>query len=244
MNIQDTNWQAVFFDFLVAGLVIFAVFRLLQYLLPVVLFRKRKNRSILRSLPVMETVIWLLFFSWYMFRFAEIMSIYAFIVAGILLTLIYWISRFFIKDLIAGMFFRVSAEFREGEVIIHNNITGTIKKFRLQSLEIETQEGQIIYIPYSKLTEVLNIKQESSEQSAAYTFSFKASRLHSPEETIQIINGYLVSLPWSSVHKKPVAAIRELAENHYTVEVITYPIEKTFARKIEQRTLDKFGFKE
>lgn len=240
MNNQYSNWQPVFFDFLVAGLVILLFFRLLQFVLPVLLFRKRKNRSIMRSLPVVETGTWLLFFSWYLFRFAAIMSIYAFVVTGILLTLIFWISRFFIKDLMAGIFFRVSARFREGEVIIYKGHKGTIKHFGTQSLEIESPGGQILYIPYSRLMETLNIKHESTDQSAAYNFSLKISPLPHPEESIKKIRTFLISLPWSSTHKKPAVLIQEKAEGYYKADVTAYPVEKAFARRIEQLTREEF----
>jgi len=240
MNLQYTNWQAIFFDFLVGGLIILILFRLLQFILPVFLARDKKNRAVFRILPVVETIFWLLFFSWYTFRFAEIMSLYAFVVIGILLILIFWISRYLLKDLMAGMFFRVSGRFKEGEVIVHKKHKGAIKKFGIQSLVIESQEGQIIYIPYSKLMESLTIKSESTEQSAAYTFLFNILCTLSQEDSIREIRSFLISLPWSSIQKIPMVIIREQSEDHYTVEVTIYPIEKAYAKKIEQVTLEKF----
>ena len=240
MNLQYTNWQAIFFDFLVGGLVILVLFRLFQFILPVFLARNKKNRSVFRVLPVVETVSWLFFLSWYTFRFTEIKSLYAFVVIGILLILIFWISRYFLKDLMAGMFFRTSGRFKEGEVIVHKKSKGVIKKFGIQSLEIESQEGQIIYIPYSKLMDSLTIKSESTEQSAAYTFVFNILCTLSQEDSIGEIRSFLISLPWSSVQKIPVVIIREHTESHYTVEVTVYPIEKTYGKKIEQLTLENF----
>ena len=146
MNIPYSNWQAVFFDFLVGALIIFSLFRLIQYILQVFSSRSGRYKALKKALPVVETVFWVLYLSWYTFRFAEIRSVYAFVVIAILFVLFFWISRYYFKDLIAGIVFRASGKFREGEVIIHDNLKGTIKRFRLQAIEIESQDGQIIYI--------------------------------------------------------------------------------------------------
>ena len=240
MNVEYTNWQAVFFDFLVGGLIIFVVFRLLQFVLPVFLTNSKKRKNVFRISPVVETIFWLLFFSWYTFRFAEIMSLYAFVVIGILLILIFWVSRFFLRDLMAGMFFRASGRFKEGEVLIYKKNKGAIKKFGTQSLEIESFEGQVIYIPYSKLQDSIMIKSESTEQSAAYTFAFNILNTTTPEDSINSIRKFVVSLPWSSIQKSPLVMISEQASGHSTVEVTVYPIEKIYGKKIEHLTLEKF----
>lgn len=241
MTTQAINWQAVFFDFLVGAFLIFIFFRLVQYLVPVLLAKRKKYQNILRMLPVVETIFWLLFFSWYIFKFAEIMSIYTLIISGILLVLIYWISRFFLKDLIAGMFFRTNGRFKEGEVISQGNYKGFIRKFGLQSLEIESHEGQIIFIPYSKLLDSHYIKSESEEQSAAYTFSITLNRTLSREETIDQIKSFIISLPWSSIQKTPVILLKEQSEESFFAEITAFPIEKDFGRKIEQITIQEFS---
>jgi small-conductance mechanosensitive channel len=147
------------------------------------------------------------------------------------------------KDLVAGIIFRVSGKFREGEVIIHDSMKGTIKNFRIQSIEIETFDGKVIYIPYGKLIDSTTVKHESTDKSAAYSFTFLAPDELSAEEITDTIRQFLVSLPWSSSRKRPVATIREHASGKFTVEVTVYPIEKAFGKKIEQVTRDKFGIK-
>lgn len=237
---QYSNWQAVFFDFLVGAGLILVIFRLIQYALPVLLANRKKYQRILHAVPVIETAVWVFFLSWFTFRFSEIRAVYTLVVVGILIILIFWISRFFLKDLIAGMFFRTSGRFKEGEVISHENQKGFIKKFGIQALEIESQEGQIIFLPYSKLFESYTIKSESKEQSAAFSFVLVIPRSHSHDEIIHLIRAFLISLPWSSVQKAPTVYIREQTENQYTVEVTAFPVEKIYGKKIESMTRAKF----
>ncbi len=240
MNIQYSNWQAVFFDFLVGALIIFSLFRLIQYVLQVFISRSGHYKVLKQALPVVETILWILYLSWYTFRFAEIRSVYAFVVIAVLFVLFFWISRYYFKDLVAGIVFRASGKFREGEVIIHENLKGTIKRFRLQAIEIESQDGQIIYIAYSALVDSTAIKHESTEKSAAYTFTLLTPADVSGENKTKTIEKYLLSLPWSSAHKDPVVTVREKQEDQFVIEVTAYPLEKSYGKKIEQMAIQHF----
>ena len=238
---QNPNWQPVFFDFLVAGAIILVIFRLLGYLLPLLVSRKKGKPVISRIMPVAEAAIWVIYLSWYSFRFAEIRSVYAFVVIGILLVIFFWASRYLLRELIAGIIFRVSGRFRPGEVIVHRKNRGTIKEFRTLSLEVETPDGQSVFIPYSKLAASISIKQESADQAAAYNFSFTMDTGMSREETAERLQQYLVALPWSSVERTPVVTLREEGKNTFRAEITAYPMEKAFGKKIERHTTDTFA---
>ncbi len=240
MDIQITTWQNIFFSFLLVGILLLVLFRLLRYILPVFFKDHKQLRQIIKVMPLIETAGWLLFFSWYTFRFAEIKSLYALVIIGILLVLVFWITRYLTRDLIAGMIFRVSGRFNEGDIIIHDNRKGIIKKFRFDTLEVESTDGQIIYIPFGELQSGITIKGESTDQTAAYSFLLECRKKNTPEETITNIRNYLISLPWSSVQKMPLVVIREQSEALYLIDVTVYPVEKPFAKKIETLTIEKF----
>ena len=222
------------------AILLFVVFRLIQYLVPVLFANNKKYKQFLRILPVGETAVWLLFFSWYVFRFAEITSMYALIVGIVLLVLVFWISRFFLRDLIAGMFVRSSGHFKEGEIIIHESYQGAIRKFGLMSLEVETQDGRILFLPYHKLLDTYSGKNESEDTTAAFSFRFEIQSDESGEELVSTIKSFILSLPWSSVHKQPMVYIEGKGNNLLSVEVTSFPIEKEFGKKIERRTLAHF----
>jgi small-conductance mechanosensitive channel len=233
MDQVNNVWQGIFFDFLLSGVIILLLFRLLQYLLPPLLAGKRRYRRVLPVLPLAETIVWLLYFSWFTFRFAAAGAVYALVVMGILLVLIFWISRFFLKDLLAGIFFRLNKQYSEGEIIAYEGWSGIIQRFGSQSLEVRTQEGQIVYIPYGKLQESLITKSEKEAQSAAYAFSIILDKKELVPDIKTRILQHLVSLPWSSVHKVPNVALKETQENRLEIEVTVYPIEKSHGKPIE-----------
>lgn len=240
MEIQYTSWQAIFFNFILVGLILFAFFRLIRFLLPILVKNFKKTQSILSYLPIIETSGWLFFFSWFTFRFAEIESIFALVTAGILGLIIFWISKFFLKDLIAGLVFRTSGRFNEGDRIKLDGLKGSVRKFGLVELEVESTEGSTLFIPYSTLTEAINMKSEDADQTSAYSFSLELKRTLSQEETVSVIQNFVLSLPWSSIQKNPVVLIREQSEKLFAVDVTAFPVDKGFTRKIEMETKKRF----
>lgn len=237
---QNTNWQAVFFDFLVAGVIILVIFRLLRYLLPLLFARRQGKAMLLRALPLIEMPAWAIYLSWYTLRFAEIRSVYAFVVTGILLVILFWFSRFLLRDLIAGVVFRATGRFRQGEVILHGQVKGNIREFRLLSMEVETADGQSVFIPYSALAGSVTVKQESADQAAAYNFSFPVAVSMNAEEAAVSIREYVAALPWSTIHKVPSVSLRKEAKDT-VAEVTAYPLEKSFGKTIERHTANHFG---
>ncbi|MEZ5082549.1 MAG: mechanosensitive ion channel [Bacteroidales bacterium] len=240
MELHYTNWQAIFFNFILVGLILFGFFRFIRFLLPILVKNFKKAPYLLSYLPLVETSGWLFFFSWFTFRFAEIKSIFAWVLAAVLGILIFWLSKFFIKDLLAGLVFRTSGRFKVGDRIMCDNVKGLVKKFSLNELEVESTDGSTMFIPYSKLTEAINIKSESTDQASSFSFSFEVKRIHSPEITVYEISNFVLSLPWSSIQKNPVVVVKEKTDKFFIVDVIAFPVDKGFAKKIENETTKKF----
>ena len=241
MELQGTNWQYVFFGFIIAGFVLFVFLRAFKYLLPIVLKNTAQLSMAYRIFPVAETMVWVFYFSWYIFRFSEINPYYTIAIIFILLIIIFWISRYFLKDLIAGIIFRASGKFKTGDIIMFKEIKGKVRKFRVDCLEIESPENRVVYIPYGKLIDRTAIKSESTDQTMSYSFLLETKKNKPQEEIIKNIRRYLLSMPWSSVKKDPEVVLREQSEHHYLIEITVFPLDKQYAKKIENLTLKKFG---
>ncbi|MCF8368739.1 MAG: mechanosensitive ion channel family protein [Bacteroidales bacterium] len=241
MELQAANWNTIFTGFLILGMVLFALMRGLRYFLPVIFKDPERHTLAGRIFPVVELVLWILFFSWYVFRFAEIRSYYTIAVFAAIFIILVWVSRFFFKDLIAGIVFRASGKFSVGDMIKIGKTNGKIKKFRWDALEIESQDNKVIYLPYNKLIEQTAIKSESTDQSSAYSFLLEMKKEDNEADTIQRIKSYLLSMPWGSVKKGPEVIVREQSANHYLIEITVFPLDKQYSGKIESLVFKKFG---
>lgn len=240
MQALTQNWQDILIGFILLGILLFLLFRFFQYIFPLLLKNKKALRLVNRFLPFIETGSWLAFFSWYTLKFYGQYNIYTLVVLGIIIIIIFWISRFLMKELIAGVVFRVADRFREGDNLQTEQYTGTIKKLHFDCIEMEASDGQIIFIPYSKITGEISIKNESTGQTTAYTFKVETSDISDPDTFSNKIISLILSLPWSSVNNQPKITLIEQESDRYTFEVTCYPIDKSYAKKIEQKVQEKF----
>ncbi len=235
------NWRDVFIGFLILGILLFLLFRLVHYFVPILLKNKKGHDKLRRFLPGIEMVSWLIFFSWYSLKFYAQYNIYTLIVLGIIVIIAFWISRFLIKELIAGVVFKIAARYDEGDRIQSGQHSGTIKKLHFNSVEIEASDGQIVFIPYSKLSGEITIKNDSVGQTSAHTFQLETLRKDEPGIISGNINNFILSLPWSSVTTNPQVTLLDQEGEKYKFDITCYPVDKSYAKKMEQKVLDKFG---
>ncbi len=69
----------------------------------------------------------------------------------------------FIPNMIAGIFIYRKALFHEGQTLLVKNIEGRVKKISIVETELETESGDIIYIPNSLLVKsTLIVKKKAA----------------------------------------------------------------------------------
>ncbi len=241
MEITGPDPAYLFLRLIGWGMAIFLVIRLLRFLFPLVFYKERPRKYIIRFFPVVELIIWLIFLSWFIFLFSEADEIYVYVVLAILLMLLFWISRYWVKDLIAGVVFRSSTRLKIGDLLHVEGLKGAIRKFGNYSVELETQDSQIIYIPYSKLVDAVNIKSEPTGQSQGYTFILVCDRKKDQPETMQQIKTTILATPWVSVNRMPVISLVKQSDTTWEFEITVFPINKSFVGKIENLVTEKYS---
>ncbi|MBE0648807.1 MAG: mechanosensitive ion channel [Bacteroidales bacterium] len=233
MEITGPDPAHIFLHFVGWGMVSFIVIRLLRHLLAVLLFKEKPRNYFMKIFPLAELIFWMIYLSWYVFLFYEADEIFVFVVLAVLLMLLFWISRFWVKDIIAGVIFRSSTRLKTGDYLHFNEIKGTIKNFGNMSLELETQDNQTVFIPYAKVVDAVNIKSERTGQSKGHTFTLDCPIIDELNAVVQQIKSIILSTPWVSVNRMPVINLLAQTEEIYSFEITVFPIDKSFAGKIE-----------
>lgn len=241
MNSADSNWQWLFFGFIIWGLLIYFVFRLLDFGLNNYLQKSKYFQTLRKGLPIAEVLFWLLYLGWSLQKFYEAKSIFVLIVIGILAILMFWLSKYWMKDLIAGTIFRATKRLKEGDTLQVEEQKGVIKKFRKTSILIETHDGQTIILPYSSIVGKTNIKSEGTEKSYGVSFELQTPRQEDIEKDAVQIKSFIISLPWSSVQKQPIINPIKETPDYCFYEIIVFPIDKSYFSRIERTVKDKFA---
>lgn len=240
MDSLDSKWQILFFSFIFWGLLIFLVYRLLNYILTHYLYRRKYFQEIHHYMPIAEIISWLLFFGLSLNKFFEARSMFALVIIGILAFLFYWFSKFWLKDLIAGIIFKSTKRMKKGDLFQVGEWKGIIKKFQKTNIILETKEGNTLILTYSSIIEKASFKSEESEKSSGFNFELQINQKSNINEHAQQIKKFIVALPWVSNHKPPIISpIKETSE-HCFFEITIFPIDKSYNTKIQRHVKDEF----
>jgi hypothetical protein len=240
MELTGPDPAHLFLRFVGWGMALFLVIRLIRFLLPIPLYKEKLRHKSIKVFPVVELIFWLIFLSWFVIIFSKTNELYAFVVLAILLMVLFWISRFWVKDVIAGVIFRSTTRLKVGDQLHVGEIKGIIKTFNNYSLEMETLDNQTIFIPYAKLADAVNIKSDRTGQSKGYTFTLDCLGPVELNEITDQIKSTILATPWVSVNRMPVITLTSHSEESYLFEITVFPIDNTFAGKIESLVKERF----
>jgi len=241
MEIVQTEWSRLFARFILWGIILFVLFSFTRLVLPYILRKNKKTDQIKRNLHLAELIIWIFFFSWFLFVFAEIKSLFSIVLFGIILGLAYLLFRFWVTDIVAGLIFRNSNKINRGDGLRVGDIEGKIVNLGFRNIEIEKKDGTTVYVPYRKVTSAIFSKTESATQSSGYTFELKTSLDSDIDHVTEKIKTYIVALPWSSIQKSPVISLKGQSDNSIVFSITVYSIDRSFFSKIENQVRNKFS---
>ncbi len=182
---------------------------------------KRNNRwrNLLRIVPLIEFITWIIAIFWIINYLFEEKSYYQVIILSLVIILGISLGWFFLKDFVAGVIFRVQNNYTQGETIQVGNITGKIDALHVTHICIYTEEGKTIKVPYSKLNNEIISEQMEISSTEENKFLLKTNKKNSAKETGDTIHNILLNTPWRIKDKLPL--IKYISEDNdtYTFEI-------------------------
>ncbi|MCD4737003.1 MAG: mechanosensitive ion channel [Bacteroidales bacterium] len=229
--------------FIFLAIIIFGFFRLMKRIIPLIPVKLSSRKLLVRLMPLVEMFIWLIFFIWSIQFFWNNNQLYAIELSIILAVFIVWISWFSLRDFIAGAMFKANREFSENEHIVIEDNEGKIIGMKSRYLILETEEGENIYIPYSRIIGKKIVKSYPAESLMGHSFTIEIKTYGHADEQIfkSSIKSFILSLPWASITKDPQinpSGITDSGNPIYNITVYT-PVKEYFS-KIENEVRNRF----
>jgi hypothetical protein len=239
-QIFEISNRAVF-TFIILALGLFLVFRLITWLLPLVMFKKDKRKHVWRFAAILELIVWIIFLVWSVNFLAESSLIYAIGLVIILFFFTLYTTWVGLKDFIAGALFKTNKTFSLNETVKIGEYSGKIVKFSPTALLLETESGESIFLPYSFLFGKVMVKSHPAETILNHTFRFEIPSTENLSVTMQKIRTEILNMPWASLKKTP--QIKPLMETPtgQLLEVTLFSIENEYFPEMENILKGKFG---
>ncbi|MBN2237735.1 MAG: mechanosensitive ion channel [Bacteroidales bacterium] len=245
MNTAITNFSN--FELLIFGSiagVLFVVLFVLKKLLPFLIKRQSIQSLLKQYMPLIELFIWVLFILITIQQFSDSNHYYSIGLFVLLMLGGVWVLWFSVRDFIAGALFKANNDFKENDIIQIANFEGKIMELGSRMLKIESDHGEVIFMPYSKVSEHTIIKVHPGEMVLSHSFTIRTNKEEKIEFQLEKIKFDVLSLPWSSIKKSPKIEIIHEDEDGYIFEVKLYSLEKQYFFKMEQAIRKKFEMNE
>lgn len=230
-----------FYIYLIVGVLIFVIFRIAFEFLHLLKLKKSVYNKINKYLPFIELIFWFLFIIASMNRLLEHNQIIASGIYAFLLIAFIWFFWSFIRDIIAGLIIKYNDTFKLNENIKIKEYSGRVRSFSRRYLEIETELGEIVYIPYSSIPSSILVKSNPGEKIKAHTFSINVSNKYDLVKLVGEIKSFVLALPWASVIKKPLIIPNGNIDNCYKFEITIYSIEEVYLFQMEDKIRKRFS---
>lgn len=236
-----SNYELLFFGGI--ALILFTILYILKRFLPFIIKGHTKKAFLKQYMSIIEIAVWALFIIITIQQLSDSNKLYSYALFLILMLSSFWVLWFSIKDFIAGALFKMNKDFKEKDIVQIDNFEGKIIELSNRLLKLESDSGEIIYLPYSKLNQQIIIKVHPGEMVLSHTFTISTLKNESINEQIDKIRFEVLSLPWASIKRPPKVEIIHEDEQNYIFEVKLYSLEKQYFFKMEQEIRKKFESK-
>lgn len=232
---KEFNFLVNIFTFLVIpALIIFAFFTVVKLLNKKVKSRRFLKSKLERFLPVFEIITWLIFSSWVIIHFLENptwRAIFLLTLCVALLVIISWVAM---RDIFAGIILRLDNSFNLNEWVKIKDFSGKIVKLGYRTFELETGTGEMVSIPYSRISGEIRTKPNVSEKVKGHSFIIRLPKNYPIEETAKKVKFTLANAPWSSLKKLPAVRFIKETQDSHQFEIIIYSMKVSHFQHIKQ----------
>lgn len=187
----------------------------------------------LNYFTAIEFITWIIFIFWsagFLFEqksyYPALTYVFVFLITGFL-------SWYLLNDIFAGVIFKIKHNLKEGNHIKAGDYQGTIHSLHTTFIKIRTENGQLLRIPYSKISHVVITEISKNESAVKPIFKLSIPASTSKSDAENLIRTCILSSPWSNVNEEP--AIRFLSQNdqNYMYEVVLFSLNKNHLKYIE-----------
>jgi small-conductance mechanosensitive channel len=219
MNIFHFLDQSLAWFYLLLGILLYLIFRLLHYSSNKY-FSNKLNQYFKGMFYFIEVSSWFVYLFEGIHFFATKNIVLTVIIFIVLIFALIWFCLHIARDFLAGLILKIENEFKPGELIEFEGISGRIIQISGRLLELEDDSARKISIPFHQFFVKRYFHTSTSGYSYKENFIFKIKNTENPNELINEICSYIKKLPWTNINFEPEVRIESKDESATYIKVI------------------------
>jgi small-conductance mechanosensitive channel len=201
------------------AIVLLLILRTFQLLFLKVVASTRYRHFFLKWFPVFEISLWLIYVFWALVTLFGDSSSYSFISASFIIVILAVCGWYFLRDFIAGFILRSENKLETGQEFKVDDTEGIISHTGYRSLQLTTNNGDKVKIPYSTLAGKKLILPSRSGQLTTNRLSLAFESGLLPEEIQQRLKQRLLEMPWVLSSEPPEIRLDIDQDSRYHAEI-------------------------
>jgi small-conductance mechanosensitive channel len=200
-----------------------------------------KWKSASMVLISIEIIVWTVYFFWSVERIFNTKSYYGYLFTGLLLIGFAFLVWFYLKEVVAGAFFKLQHDPKVGRYLHVDQLEGVIKTLSATHVALNTADGDIIKIPFSKLiTNVFSLTVQK-DRARDFRFKFRIDKRWEKDEAITQIRNALILSPYCSFKDPIDIQLENENASSYAFDVSVRLISQEFEGSIEKTLKKRLG---
>lgn len=155
------------------------------------------------------------------------------LLGALILAALAWTFRATAEDFASGIVLRMEGLIDPGEWIGLDDTGGRIRAVGMRSLELETESGRRLRIPYTRIARSRIEQSVKGAGARAQTFRITMSRAVPLARILEEIPRYALLSPWSSAARPPEVRLVGETPTEFVLEVTVYAVDPAFVSEIE-----------
>lgn len=150
-----------------------------------------------------EATGWAVIAVWIFTRLSQTESTVTAALAGVVVLALIALSWGAIKDVIAGLMISAERPFGVGDYVRVEDAAGQVKSFRTRVLELETDDGHVIRVPYRDVGGATDVRSGGRRTAHAVSVRLELWDSLDANEALEIARELAASSPWSVLGATP-----------------------------------------
>lgn len=180
----------VFIIIALAGIIFGFFYLLRKYLMPLLesVNERRRTRLIVWRVEVI---------TWLVFALLTLTQLFTenWWVTLALVTVVAWIGSDFWRNFFPGLWFRISNQVKEGDLVRYDNYTGLVVQLGKTCVAIKTENEELLFIPYRKITDELFVKRQAKGKLLSAKLIIPVDGAN--EALVDRVNRWVKICPWA-----------------------------------------------
>ena len=224
----------IYIKLVILSVALYILLRSLSSLFSALPLDSKIRKALLRLYPLFEMIIWISFALWTFYSLFHDSAVYPLLSGAIVIVLVAIFGWYMVRDYISGVIIKTENNFEPGQYVTVGSYSGKIVKLGYRSLELETRNGEVLIIPYSKLSHQNLIKIVGKSKGAGQVITLEISSVYQTGKVHNMLEKRILEMPWILPGKDIDIKIFRKDENINIVEINFHALTREMVFKTEE----------